>query len=209
MNQDDNRILKRIQSRLPRFQRDNEGKTVALVSPDKTLMINKSGTAQPGPQGEPGADGVHGQAGRDGIDGKDGMPGKDGAQGGPGIAGTNGKDGKDGAQGIQGIPGKDGAAGKDGAPGANAKRIDTYTGKTDTNGLYTVTYATPFTAIPSVQPEPPAMPNQVWVKVNSTLTGFSLRLVQRNTVNLLNIDVLLGATVNVANADARVVVIAA
>lgn len=89
------------------------------------------------------------------------------------------------------------------------RRIDTYAGKTDANGLYTVTYATPFPAIPSVQPEPPAMPNQVWVKVNSTLTGFSLRLVQRNTVNLLNIEVLLGATVNVANADARVVVIAA
>lgn len=89
------------------------------------------------------------------------------------------------------------------------RRIDTYAGKTDTNGLYTVTYPTPFPAAPSIQPEPPAMPNQVWVKVNSTLTGFSLRLVQRNTVNLLNIEVLLGATVNVANADARVVVIAA
>jgi len=91
----------------------------------------------------------------------------------------------------------------------DAKRIDTYTGKTDANGLYTVTYPTPFAAVPSIQPEPPALPSQVWVKVSSTTTGFSLRLLQRNTVNLLNIDVLLGATVNVANADARVVVVAA
>lgn len=94
------------------------------------------------------------------------------------------------------------------ADAASVKRIDTYIGKTDANGLYTVTYATPFTAIPSIQPEPPAMANQVWVKVNSTTTGFSIRLLQRNTTTILGLEVLLGATVNVANTDARVVVIA-
>lgn len=95
------------------------------------------------------------------------------------------------------------------ADSSAVKRTDTYTGKTDANGLFTVAYPTPFSVVPSVQPEPPAMANQVWVKVSSTTTGFSLRLVQRNVVNLLNIEVLLGATVNVNAGDARVVVIAA
>lgn len=95
------------------------------------------------------------------------------------------------------------------ADSTSVKRIDTYIGKTDANGLFTVAYPTPFAAVPSLQPEPPTLPSQVWVKVSSTTTGFSLRLTQRNTVNLLNIEVLLGATVNVPNADARVVVIAA
>lgn len=94
------------------------------------------------------------------------------------------------------------------ADASTVKRIDTYSGKTDANGLYTVTYPTPFPVIPSVQPEPPAMANQVWVKVSSTTTGFSLRLLQRNVVALLGIEVLLGATVNVNGGDARVVVIA-
>jgi len=91
---------------------------------------------------------------------------------------------------------------------AATKRIETYSGTTDANGLYTVTFPTPFSAIPTIQPEPPAMANQVWVKVNATATGFSLRLLQRNVVALLGIEVLLGATVNVANAPARVSVIA-
>lgn len=94
------------------------------------------------------------------------------------------------------------------ADASTVKRTETYMGKTDANGLFTVTFATPFPTIPSVQPEPPAMANQVWVKVSATTTGFSLRLLQRNVVALLGIEVLLGATVNVNAGDARVVVIA-
>lgn len=90
-----------------------------------------------------------------------------------------------------------------------SKRIETYTGVTDANGLYTVTYPTPFAAVPSVQPEPPLAANQVWVKVTSTVTGFSLRLLQRNVVTLLAVEVLLGATVNVSGGAARVTVIEA
>lgn len=95
------------------------------------------------------------------------------------------------------------------ADASSVKRIDTYIGTTDANGLYTVTYPTPFAAVPSVQPEPPALASQVWVKVSSTTAGFSLRLTQRNAATVLGLELLLAGTVNVASAPARVVVIAA
>lgn len=75
--------------------------------------------------------------------------------------------------------------------------------------LLTITYSSAFPAVPSVQPEPPAAGNQVWLKVASTTTGCQLRLVQRSSVTLLSVEVLLAATVNVSGASGRVVVIAA
>ena len=191
-----------------------------------------------GPAGERGPAGADGKDGKDGAPGIAGTNGKDGVDGATGPAGPAGSQGKDGERGVQGIKGDRGEAGAQGVngltgpvgatgaigpqgpagatgpqgatgpAGADGKRIETYTGKTDANGLFSVTYATPFPTIPSVQPEPPAMANQVWVKVSATTTGFSLRLVQRNVVSLLGIEVLLGATVNVNAGDARVVVIA-
>jgi len=95
------------------------------------------------------------------------------------------------------------------ADASTVKRIDTYTGTTDANGLYTVAYATAFAAVPSVQPSPPTAANQTWVTVSSTAAGFSLRLVQRSAVTLLSVEVLLAGTTNVAGAPARVVVVAA
>lgn len=230
---DENRLLKRLRQNTVKYVRDASGKIIGIEDPAAKFRVTASGTMQPGPAGRDGTDGVDGAAGHTGPagkDGKDGAPGRDGVDGkdgAPGIAGTNGTNGLDGApgkdgakgadstvpgpQGPAGVAGKDGAqgiAGKDGAAGKDAKRIENYAGTTDSNGVYTVTFATPFAAIPTIQPEPPALPNQVWVKVNATVNGFSIRLVQRNTVNLLNIEVLLGATVNVANAPARVSVIA-
>jgi len=90
-----------------------------------------------------------------------------------------------------------------------AKRIDTYLGTTDANGLFIVVYSTPFPAIPTVQPEPPVSANQTWVKVTSTVNGFSFRLVQRNSVNLLSTDLLLATTVNATGIAVRANVIAA
>lgn len=88
-----------------------------------------------------------------------------------------------------------------------ARRIETYTGTTDANGLYTVTYPSAFSSVPSVQPQPPTAANQVWVVVSSTANGFSLRLTQRASVNLLSVEVLLAATTNVAAAPAQVLVV--
>lgn len=89
-----------------------------------------------------------------------------------------------------------------------ARRIETYSGTTNASGQITVTYGTAYPAVPAVQPPAPAAANQVWTTVSSTTTGFTLQLNQRNTVTLLSIEVLLGATVPVNGAAATVLVVA-
>lgn len=91
----------------------------------------------------------------------------------------------------------------------DVKRIDTYIGTTDANGLFTVVYGTAFAAIPSVQPEPPTNSNYTWVKVSSTVNGFSLRLVQRASLTVLSLEVLAAAVTNVVGASCRANIIAA
>jgi hypothetical protein len=89
-----------------------------------------------------------------------------------------------------------------------AKRIETYSGTTNASGQIVVTYGTAYPAVPVVQPPAPAAANQVWTTVASTTTGFTLQLNQRNTVTLLSVEVLLGATVPVSGAAATVLVVA-
>lgn len=89
-----------------------------------------------------------------------------------------------------------------------AKRIDSYVGVTDANGLFTVTYSTAFPAVPSVQPGPPSASTQSWILVSSTTTGFSVRLVQREVLTVLSLQVLAGLVTNVAAAPAQVLVVA-
>lgn len=89
-----------------------------------------------------------------------------------------------------------------------ARRIETYSGTTNASGQITVTYPTAFPVAPVVQPPAPALANQVWTTVASTTTGFTLQLNQRNTVNLLSVEVLLGATVPVNGAAATFLVVA-
>lgn len=159
-----------------------------------------------GEVGEPGPQGPIGLTGPTGATGAQGPIGLTGATGATGPAGTPGASG---AKGDAGAMGPMGPTGQAGAKGADAKRIDTYTGTTDANGLLTITYTSAFPALPSIQPEPPTAANQVWVKVTSTTTGCSLRLVQRASATVLTIEVLVAATTNVAGASARVVVVAA
>lgn len=87
------------------------------------------------------------------------------------------------------------------------RRIETYTGATNAAGQIVVTYATAYPGIPAVQPPAPALASQVWTTVSNTATGFTLQLNQRNTINLLNADVLLGATVPVAGVSAVILVV--
>lgn len=192
MNLDENMFFKRIVARLKKEMPAGSGG----VGP-------KGDTGTPGAAGRDGKDGLVGGPGPAGKDGVAGAPGRDGVDGRSGVDGAPGAAGKDGRNGVDGAPGATGAAGKD------AKRIDTYTGTTDANGLLTITYTTAFSAVPSIQPEPPTASNQVWVKVASTTTGCQLRLVQRAAVTVLSLEVLLAGTTNVVGAPARVVVVAA
>src|SRR6185503_1148895 len=204
MNLDENMFFKRIVMRLKQEMPAGSG--------------GQGAKGDPGPAGAQGPKGDTGAAGAAGAIGATGPVGSPGPQGDRGVAGPSGPQGSTGAAGPTGAKGDTGATGPvgpkgdTGAPGpagADAKRIDTYVGTTDANGLYTVAYPTPFAAVPSVQPEPPLAANQVWVKVSSTATGFSLRLVQRASATVLGIEILVAATTNVASAPARVVVIAA
>lgn len=87
------------------------------------------------------------------------------------------------------------------------KRIETYAATTDANGLITVSYSTPFSGVPSVQPGPVPDATMSWVLVSSTTTGFSIRLVQRSVLTVLSLQVLAGVVSNVASSPARVLVV--
>lgn len=88
------------------------------------------------------------------------------------------------------------------------KRIETYSGTTNASGQITVTYPSAFPTVPVVQPPAPAAANQVWTTVSSSTTGFTMQLNQRNTVTLLSVEVLLGATVPVSGTAATFLVVA-
>jgi|GEM_PF-909315 len=89
-----------------------------------------------------------------------------------------------------------------------SRRIETATGTTNAAGQVVVTYSTAYALPPSVQTPPPAAANQVWTLVSSTATGFTAQLSQRNTVQLLGAELLLGATVPVPNVPAVFLVVA-
>lgn len=166
----------------------------------------KGDTGNAGPQGVAGANGAAGAKGDTGLTGATGPAGPagvQGIQGATGATGNKGDTGSTGIQGLQGVPGPTGPAG----PSGVSKRLEQYIGVTDANGLYTVVYPTPFASRPSIQPEPPLAPNQVWTLVTSTATGFSVRLTQRASVTLLGLEVLLAATTNATAAPARVQVV--
>lgn len=64
-----------------------------------------------------------------------------------------------------------------------SKRIETYTGTTDSSGNYTVTYATAFSVTPDVQPQLQAGSNTQLIKITSTsTTGFTVNAQNRTDV---------------------------
>jgi len=219
MNLDENMFFKRIVARLRKDLPAGSGAQGPTGATGATGPVGSQGpqgdrgVAGPsGPQGSTGATGAAGAVGAQGpigLTGATGAAGVAGTQGAKGDTGSQGPIGLTGAQGPQGDVGPAGAKGNTGTAGADAKRIDTYTGTTDANGLVAITYTSAFAATPSIQPEPPTASNQVWTRVTSTTTGCSLRLVQRAAVTVLGLEVLLAGTTNVAGAPARVVVVAA
>lgn len=139
-----------------------------------------------GPQGQQGAQGPIGQTGATG------------SVGATGAAGTNGANGAVGATGATGATGPAGAT----------KRIDTYDGVTDANGLFTVTYPTAFPVTPSVQPTPPLDASYSWITITSTASGFSLRLIARASLTVVGVQLLAATFTNVSGATVRATVIA-
>ena len=167
-------------------------------------VVGSAGPA--GAKGDAGAVGPQGTKGDTGSTGPQGDTGAQGVQGLTGPAGATGAAGAQGLRGLQGIQGIQGLTGPQG-PSGISKRIETYTGTTNASGQIVVTYPTAFSAVPNVQTPPPALANQVWTLTSSTATGFTAALSQRNVTTLLGLEVLLGATVPVANSAAQIVVI--
>lgn len=92
---------------------------------------------------------------------------------------------------------------------ATAKRTEAYLGTTDGSGNYTVTYGTAFSSVPDVQPQMQAGAFNQFIRItSSTTTGFTVQVAQRNSVNLLGIDVLLSTTAVVSGASVGVLVTA-
>lgn len=84
-----------------------------------------------------------------------------------------------------------------------------YSGTTNASGEFSVVYIEPYLVAPVVLPV--ILPNgaaerTVRVSANST-TGFTVKVEQRSSINLLGADVLLATTTNVSGATVSVVVI--
>lgn len=89
------------------------------------------------------------------------------------------------------------------------KRVETYAGSTDGSGNYTVTYSTPFSTVPDVQPQiQSGTPSQVVRITSSTTTGFTVQVTNRASVSLLGIEVLLASTTPVSGSSVGVLVTA-
>lgn len=96
----------------------------------------------------------------------------------------------------------------------SGKRLEFYSGTTSGTsggvalGQYTITYSTPYSLLPNVQPviRNQSNPQQFCALTNSTTTGFTITVYQRNTVNLLSTELLLGATVPTNNISVDVMV---
>lgn len=120
-------------------------------------------TGQTGAQGIPGAKGDAGSAGAKGDTGAQGLPGTQGIKGDKGDSGTTGTKGDTGQQGIQGLTGAKGdigltgPKGDTGATGAKGDagtptRVERYTTfSTDSSGIVTITFSTPFTTLPDCE----------------------------------------------------------
>jgi len=186
------------------YARTRPGNGMIVLDSNLGAGASKAAAAgQKGDKGDPGIKGDQGAKGDTGAAGAQGIPGEPGAKGDKGEKGDTGAKGATGPKGDTGETGPKGDIG----PSGISKRIETYTANTDANGLVTVTYATPFAAIPNVQPGPPPSADMAWILVSSTANGFSVRLVQRAVLTVLSVQVLAGLVTNVANSPARILVV--
>lgn len=88
-----------------------------------------------------------------------------------------------------------------------AKRQETYSGTTNSSGEYTVTFSTVYSQTPNIQAQfIGGTANQMILITSVSTTGFTVKVVQRNAVTILGIEVLLAATTNVNNANVNVLI---
>lgn len=85
------------------------------------------------------------------------------------------------------------------------RKVETFLGTSDANGNVTITFANTYATPPDVQPQIVGGTfNQSVRVVSVSTTGCVVQAAQRNVVTLLSVEVLLGATVNLAGASVTV-----
>lgn len=83
----------------------------------------------------------------------------------------------------------------------------TYTGLTDASGNYTVVYPTPHTNVPDVQVRVQAGSfNQLVRVVDTSTTGFTVEVANRDTAVITGLEVLLSSTTPVVGASVSLIV---
>lgn len=84
----------------------------------------------------------------------------------------------------------------------------TYSGTTNSSGVYTVTFSEAYSVAPNIQANIVNQSNtNQFIRVTSiSTTGFTINVFQRNSINLLGTDVLLFSTANVNGASVDVVI---
>lgn len=89
-------------------------------------------------------------------------------------------------------------------------RQETYSGTTDSDGLYTVTFGTSYSNVPNVHAtiRNQSDHNQLLMVSNVTVNGFTVHALQRNVTTLLGVEVLLGTVVDLQGATIDVLVTA-
>lgn len=87
--------------------------------------------------------------------------------------------------------------------------VERYSGVTNASGDYTVVYAQQKAATPAVLPilTPPTANNINFRLTASTATGFTVKVEQRSSIDLLGSDVLLSSVSNASGRNVEVIVI--
>lgn len=124
------------------------GKAVKTTVQD---IVNRVPTVK-GAKGDTGPQGPAGPKGDTGPQGTQGAKGDAGPQGVQGLKGDQGPQGSKGDVGAQGTKGDTGAKGDQGATGAagTPKRIERFTGSTNSSGIATIAFDPAFNAIPDI-----------------------------------------------------------
>lgn len=88
---------------------------------------------------------------------------------------------------------------------SSAKRIDLFSGSTNSSGIYTGTFSPSFSGTPYINAEIINPGTNQYSRVTAvSSTGFTVHVFQRNSINLLSTDLLLSTTVNVNGASVQV-----
>jgi hypothetical protein len=182
---------------------DDTGR-VHSIRPDSVAQYFRGPT---GATGDVGAQGVQGIQGSQGIQGIQGVTGEQGVQGMQGVTGTVGATGAQGTTGSTGLKGDTGATGVTGPTGAS-KPQQTYSGTTDVNGNYAVTFGSAYSVAPNIQANivNQANANQFIQIVSVSTTGFTVNAYSRGILTILGIDVLGGTVSNVNGAAVDVLI---